>query len=169
VFASAGIQRIVTIAYLLVWTWHEHLRAATLSKRPPQERLVVLIDEIEAHLHPRWQRTIVPALLDTIRMISSEVQVQIVIATHAPLVLASIETDFDPTVDKLFHTDLTDHSVTLDEMPFVKYGDADNWLRSEFFGLRHARSVDAEEAIEEAKALQLNDAVTPEQVAAVNR
>jgi hypothetical protein len=169
VYASAGIKRIVTMAYLLVWTWFEHRRAAELQKRSPQERLVVLIDEVEAHLHPRWQRTIIPALMEAIGIISSAVQVQLVIATHSPLVLASIETLFDFDADKLFHLDLNGSTVRLAELPFVKYGDVDKWLQSGVFGLRHARSLDAENAIEAAKSLQLQENPSIELVAATHR
>jgi predicted ATP-binding protein involved in virulence len=42
---------------------------------------VVLIDEIELHLHPRWQATIVKALTTTFP------NIQFIISTHAPLVV----------------------------------------------------------------------------------
>ena len=67
---SAGIRRIVSIAYLLVWAWNEHKISAALAKRPPQQKMVILIDEMEAHLHPRWQRSVLPALLDVTRICS---------------------------------------------------------------------------------------------------
>src|SRR5439155_13849070 len=61
---SAGVKRIVTIAYLLVWAWSEHQIYSALAKKAPQEKMVILIDEMEAHLHPKWQRVVLPALLD---------------------------------------------------------------------------------------------------------
>jgi hypothetical protein len=153
-YASAGITRIVTLAYMLIWTWREHVRLSTLTRRPPQERLIFLLDEVEAHLHPKWQRVIIPALLDTIRIIESRVQVQLFVATHAPLVLASMETDFDNVQDRVFHVDLAETSVQLSELVFSKYGDVDSWLRSPYFGLREPRSLEAERAIEAAKKVQ---------------
>ncbi|MDD1428361.1 ATP-binding protein, partial [Dolichospermum sp. ST_sed9] len=54
--ASAGMKRILGLAYLLVWTWYEHEKASELTQREPMNKIVLLIDEIESHLHPRWQR-----------------------------------------------------------------------------------------------------------------
>lgn len=48
---------------------------------------VVLIDEIDLHLHPRWQQLVVPSLLSTFPA------VQFVISTHSPQVLTTINED----------------------------------------------------------------------------
>ena len=45
---------------------------------------ILLIDEIELHLHPQWQRTVVAALR------AAFPKLQFVLATHAPAVLASV-------------------------------------------------------------------------------
>jgi hypothetical protein len=50
--APAGLRRILGLAYLVVWAWREHKIAAGLKKRPPRDSLVLLIDEVENHLHP---------------------------------------------------------------------------------------------------------------------
>jgi hypothetical protein len=59
--ASAAMQRIAALGYLLVWSWQEHLRACKTLDTEPADQVVFLVDETEAHLHPRWQRRIVPA------------------------------------------------------------------------------------------------------------
>jgi predicted ATP-binding protein involved in virulence len=46
---------------------------------------VVLIDEIELHLHPKWQRMVIPALLDTFP------KCQFIITTHSPQVLGEVK------------------------------------------------------------------------------
>ena len=61
--ASAGMRRILGLAYLIVWSWREHLAASRLLRRPPVNHIVFMMDEVENHLHPTWQRRIVPALL----------------------------------------------------------------------------------------------------------
>lgn len=159
---SAGIQRIVALAYLLVWAWQEHVRTAESMRREPERTIVLLVDEVEAHLHPFWQRVIVPALMNVARTLSSEVETQLIIATHSPLVLASVEPIFDHDLDSLFHLYLEEDSVRLDEVPFVKRGRVDQWLMSDLFGLKQPRSKLAEETIEAAKNLQLEDAPAKE-------
>jgi hypothetical protein len=151
---SAGIRRVATIAYLLVWAWNEHKVFAALAKRSPQQKMVILIDEMEAHLHPKWQRAVLPALLDVAGMLSTQVEPQMIIATHSPLVLASIETAFTDASDKLFHLNLTNEGrVEFSEVPFVRYGSIDAWLTSDIFALRQARSREGEHALEKAKKL----------------
>ncbi|HEX8494334.1 MAG TPA: AAA family ATPase [Pyrinomonadaceae bacterium] len=169
VHASAGVRRIVTLAYLIVWAWNEHRIYSELARLKPQRRMVVLIDEMEAHLHPLWQRVVLPALLDVGQELSSELQAQFLVATHSPLVMASVEHTFDDDKDSLFHMDLSqDSEVTFKELRFVRYGSVDTWLTSEVFDLRHARSLEAERAIEKAKALQKQKNPNPEDVRVVS-
>lgn len=166
VHCSAGIKRIIALAYVLVWAWYEHLDHTNSIREEPQRSIVLLVDEMEAHLHPLWQRVIVPALLQVVKALSSEVETQILIATHSPLVLASLEPDFDQDIDSLFHLELNleDGSVHLDEVPFIKMGSVDSWLVSDIFGLEQPRSVEAEKAIAEANAIQLEKNPTPKKV-----
>ncbi|MEZ4955198.1 MAG: AAA family ATPase [Saprospiraceae bacterium] len=46
---------------------------------------VVLIDEIDLHLHPKWQRLILPKLIELFP------NVQFVVTTHSPFVVQSVE------------------------------------------------------------------------------
>lgn len=151
--ASAGIRRILALAYLLVWTWTEHREAARLVGEEPTRRMVLLLDEAEAHLHPQWQRRVVPALLHVIDSFAGGLDVQVLLTTHSPLVLASLEPHFDAERDTLHRFVLDDEGrVSLREEPWVKRGDVLDWLVSELFGLEQARSVEAEQAIEVAEA-----------------
>jgi hypothetical protein len=164
VFASAGIQRVVSLAYMIVWMWHEHLQNSSGTGTKPNRRLVLLVDEAEAHLHPRWQRSIIPSVLQVLYTLLGEVTVQVCIATHSPLVLASAEPDFDESRDGLFHLELSNGKVLFNEYPFVRHGSVDAWLVSDIFGLAQARSLEAESAIEKAKGLQLQESPNPEEV-----
>lgn len=157
--ASAGIRRIVALAYLLVWTWQEHLTACALTAAEPTREITFLIDEIDAHLHPRWQRRIVPALLEVTKALTEahEIQVQLIAATHAPLILASLEPMFDEEQDGIAHLELVDGEVVLRTLPWSKQGDVVGWLVSDAFGLRQGRSLDAERAIEAAEAWMRGD------------
>lgn len=163
IHASAGIRRIVALAYLLVWTWQEHLVASQILGEAPCTEVLFLIDEVEAHLHPEWQRRVVPALLGVMEAMTGthKVQTQLVIATHAPLVLASVEPIFDPKRDGLFLLELREGEVALLEQPWAKQGDVVGWLVSQAFGLRQGRSVEAERAIEAAEAWMRDERALP--------
>ncbi|WP_437759983.1 AAA family ATPase [Sorangium sp. So ce1389] len=152
VLASAGMKRILSFAYLLVWTWREHVEAAKLRNTPPERSLVVLVDEVEAHLHPQWQRVILPALLRVSRELEASIETQLFITTHAPLVLASAEPHFDSARDALFLFDLHRADVTVSKSEWKPRGDASAWLTSDVFDLAQARSVEAEKAILDAMA-----------------
>jgi hypothetical protein len=158
--ASAGVKRIVAIAYLLIWAWEEHKTQSRLLRKPVERRMVVLIDELEAHLHPQWQRLILPALTDVCDELDAELRTQFIIGTHSPLVTASMEPLYDDKTDKLFHLSLEkepnfpDRVVILKELPFIRHGRLDRWLTSDVFELSEARSIEAEMAIEDALKLQ---------------
>jgi hypothetical protein len=154
IHASAGMRRIAALAYLVVWAWFEHIASAKLRGSRPAREIIFLVDEIESHLHPQWQRRIVPAMLKVMEVLTGEhdAKVQLITATHSPLVLASVEPFFDPDRDGLFLLDLEDQRVTLREIAWSKQGDVVNWLVSETFGLQQGRSLDAERAIEAAEA-----------------
>ena len=159
VYASSGVRRVATLAYMLVWSWTEHVRASEQLVSDKTRQIVLLFDEIDAHLHPRWQRCLVPALLKVMEILSDvyHPSVQLVVATHSPLVLASVEPLFDEDRDRLFHLDFRDGEVRLDKEPWAKQGDVVNWLVSETFGLRQGRSIEAERAIEAAEAFMRDD------------
>ena len=55
------------------------------ADNPLQEEAVVLVDEIDLHLHPKWQRDLVPTLSKIFP------NVQFIVTTHSPHVLQSME------------------------------------------------------------------------------
>jgi predicted ATP-binding protein involved in virulence len=48
---------------------------------------IVLIDEIELHLHPAWQRKVIPALQQTFP------NIQFLITTHSPQIISEVRTE----------------------------------------------------------------------------
>jgi hypothetical protein len=173
--ASAGTKRIAALAYLLVWTWQEHLRACEIRETKPAREILFLFDEIEAHLHPQWQRRIVRALLDVMEALteSRSILVQMVATTHSPLVLASAEPIFDPEKDAWFDLDLHagNHGgrIELKKRDFVRRGDVSSWLTSEAFDLKEPRSLEAEAAITKALSLAKAPAPSKRQINEVDR
>jgi len=162
--ASAGVRRMLALAYFLVWAWYEHQAAAKLLGKKPENRMVILFDEPETHLHPRWQRTVLPSLLEAINALRGKGASvpQMMIATHSPLVLASIEPIFDEKFDDFIHLALSDGVVQVDQGGWSKQGDVTNWLVSEAFGLDQARSLEAERAIEAAEAFMRGEVALDE-------
>jgi len=151
---SAGVRRITTIAYLLVWAWNEHRIHSSLARKPPQTSIVIMVDEIEAHLHPKWQRVVLPALLDVTNLLSVEMKPQMIVATHSPMILASMEARFSDSADKLFHLYPKNGSdIQMDEVSYDKHGTVDAWLTSDVFELKQPRSQEGEAALEKAKRL----------------
>ena len=55
------------------------------ADNPLHEEAVVLVDEIDLHLHPKWQRDLVPTLSKIFP------NVQFIVTTHSPHVLQSME------------------------------------------------------------------------------
>jgi len=81
---------------------------------------VVLIDEVDLHLHPRWQRAVVPQLQKTFP------NCQLIVTTHSPLLLSNIShknviilEDFQP-VKITPHTFGRDNNSILYELMGVK-------------------------------------------------
>jgi len=151
--ASSGVRRILALAYLLVWTWQEHQRAAELLGQELTPRLIFLIDEVEAHLHPAWQRRVLAALLAVVNQLRAETEVQLLVVTHSPLVMASVEPYFEPATDRWWDLDLIDGAVSLSERPFERQGDANTWLMSQAFDLPSAGSLDRQQALDRARCL----------------
>lgn len=155
VHASEAIRRIAALAYLLVWTWTRHQRAAKARGwKEPFRRMVILVDELEAHLHPKWQRTILPALQEVVRSLHNDARVQLIGVTHSPLLLASMEPLFDATQDRLFtiEPNHAKDSAEVRSIPFLRHGSADAWLVSDVFDLPSTLSIAAEDAIAHAEA-----------------
>lgn len=169
VYTSAGVRRVITLAYLIVWAWEEHKIQSKLIRKKPQKRMVILIDELEAHLHPQWQRVILSALLDVREDLATDLQMQLMVATHSPMIMASVESRFDEKLDKLFlldlvKTDLLTNEIELVQLPFIRQGRIDAWLTSDVFGLGQPRSIEGEQAIQAAKNLQEEDEPNSEDV-----
>ncbi len=172
--ASSGMRRIMALAYFLVWCWSEHQQAAKLLDEPTTNQAVFLVDEVESHLHPQWQRTVVPALLKVMQSLIVGAEVQLLAVTHSPLVMASVEPEFDPNRDAWFDLDLVatqpqvPATVALTQRPFVRLGEVGRWLVSDAFDLASTRSIQAEQALKEAAYLLAQAEVDHERAKALD-
>ena len=81
-YASAGTAgTLLWIRWLALKMFHHYGFAEDWAQQPA----ILLIDEIENHLHPTWQRRVIPALQKHFP------QVQIFATTHSPFVVAGLK------------------------------------------------------------------------------
>jgi predicted ATP-binding protein involved in virulence len=84
------------------------------AEAPQQVEGVVLIDEVDLHLHPRWQRNVLHGLREAFP------KLQFIVSTHSPQVLSSVE---NHQVRRLVGWAIKDHGV------FVEGRDSNAILR----------------------------------------
>ena len=172
-YAPAGVKRMTMLAYLLAWCFSEHQRACKRINQPLSSQIIVLIDEPETHLHPRWQRTVLTSLYNSVLewnpAKSYRPTVQFVVATHAPLVMASMESLFDDKKDALWKMDLVDGEVVIERDLWRKRGDVNRWLRSDVFDLPEATSLEAQKALLDAASLCQQEEPSLDAVKTVNQ
>ena len=97
----------------------------TMWSRPALAEGIVLVDEVGAHLHPRWRMRIVGALRDLLP------RVQFVISTHDPLCLRGVEDGEVVVVRRNAEGEV----VASTDLPPVAGMRIDQLLTSEHFGL----------------------------------
>jgi predicted ATP-binding protein involved in virulence len=113
------------------------------SKNPLAEPAVVLIDEIDLHLHPKWQRD----LLDWLSGLCPNTQ--FIVTTHSPLIVqAGIAKDANIVVCRREG----DHVVIDQSIEAVKGWRADQILTSDLFDIPK-RDKNTEETLERRKEL----------------
>ena len=90
-------------------------------------------------------------------MLQSTLEIQLIMATHSPLVMASLEPLFQESLDRILTLDLQDGELVAKETIDYKNGSANSWLTSDVFDLRRAYSLQAENALLRARSLQLQE------------
>jgi predicted ATPase len=118
---SDGFRSIMALAGDLIWRFIE---AFPESKNPLQEEGVVLIDELDIHLHPTWQRQIAGLLRSTFP------NIQFIMATHSPLVAAGAGED---AITYRFLR--KEGNVEVEHIKNIHTMSVDKILQSEAFGL----------------------------------
>lgn len=123
------------------------------SEDPLAEPAVVLVDEFDLHMHPRWQRESVAFL--TRRFPAT----QFIVTAHSPLVVQSA-----PEVNIALLRREGDHVVIDNDPAAVSTWRIDQILTSELFGLESARSEDVQALLDEhARLLAKRDLSADEQ------
>ncbi|MEH2085902.1 AAA family ATPase [Nostoc sp.] len=83
---------------------------------------VVLIDEIELHLHPKWQREIIPALTRTFP------NCQFIVTTHSPQVLSQVKPEGIYILEKT-------HEGVVAKKPESSFGRDSNRILEDLMGV----------------------------------
>jgi len=108
---------------------------------------VVLIDEIEAHLHPSWQREI-PEWFK-----AHFPKVQFLVTTHSPLVAQAADENGVFLLPSTGDMPREPHALLPEEIEKLRLGHAEKTLLGVAFGLKTSRSKFANEQINNWKEL----------------
>jgi len=109
------------------------------SPRPEEEPAIVLIDEIDAHLHPQWQRRLVALTREHFP------NVQIIASSHSPLLAGAVQHAELRVVAPNERTGEIEARMPLEDVSGQK---AEDILVSSVFSLETTRSVEAEQTIQ---------------------
>ncbi|WP_181360512.1 AAA family ATPase [Variovorax sp. WS11] len=130
---SDGYKSLFAVAVDVMW------RMVETWGNLEDARGVVLIDEVETHLHPRWKMQVMTALRRAMP------QVQFIATTHDPLCLRGM---INGEVQVLVR-DEDDAIFALEDLPNVQGLRADQLLTSDVFGLATTTDPKLEQLIEQ--------------------
>ncbi len=104
---------------------------------------IVLIDEIDLHIHPRWQRTILPTLCTLFP------KIQFIVTTHSDLVAQSVQANF---IKKLYLNE-KDSSVDVANVKFGK-GSSSSFIYDNVFDIKETYDVETESELKQFTKLR---------------
>jgi predicted ATPase len=131
---SDGFRSVIALAGDLIWRL---LQSFPDLDDPTKASGVVLIDELDIHLHPSWQQQIAGWLQEVFP------NLQFFVATHSPLVAAGAGQDA-----LTLRLDMVDSQVKILPIPYTDLAaDVDRTLRSSAFGLQSTYSPPTEQKI----------------------
>lgn len=146
---SQGTQSIIQWVGLLLIGYAEFYNfPKNLEKKPG----VVIIDEIDAHIHPSWQRRILPALSGNFP------KLQIFCSSHSPLVLAGLKAG---QAHLLKRDNKRKVVVSRNETDIIGWS-TDEILRN-FLDITNPTDLQTDEIIERLQELRRKRRLTPKQ------
>ncbi len=140
-------MRSLSLGYRTLIAWMVDLASRLFERYPDSpnplaEPAVVLVDEIDLHLHPKWQRQLIGYLTERFP------NTQFIVTAHSPLVVQSA-TDANIVVLRREG----DHVVIDNDVESIRGWRVDQILTSDLFGLETARPPQIEELLKERTAL----------------
>jgi hypothetical protein len=113
--------------------YHLHI-ASRRGLQLVRNRGIVMVDEIDLHLHPKWQMSAVTDIAKELPCL------QFIVTSHSPLVVGSLQ-----WMNMIVMRNARDYSTSPRRIPHAIHGlDADQVLLTEFFGLRSTRAKSKE-------------------------
>lgn len=132
---SDGFRSIIALVGDLIWRLFQTF--SHLETDPRQASGIVLIDELDIHLHPVWQRLIAKKLRTVFP------NLQFFVATHSPFVAAGAGDDALTLTVKMINGE-----VQIEAVENIAAYDVDYILRSPAFGLVSTHSPATQEKID---------------------
>jgi predicted ATPase len=145
---SAGYQSVVALSTDIISVLLRVWDSARVAEG------IVLIDEIDAHLHPRWKMQIIERLRETFP------RVQFLVTSHEPLTLRGLN---QQEVAVMIRRQRGRVETITEDLPNPKALRVDQLLTSEFFGLSCTLSPELETDFNEYYALLAVRKRTPKQ------
>jgi hypothetical protein len=144
----------LSLGYQSLVAWMVDLAAAMFDRYekfadPLAEPAIVLVDEIDLHLHPKWQR-------DLLRFLTERFSnTQFIATAHSPLVVQAAE-----NANVVLLRREGDHVVIENNPADVRNWRIDQILTSDLYGLPTARPPRLDKLIAERRAILTKPAVT---------
>lgn len=148
---SLGYQSTLTWVLDLCW---QLFTQYPKSNSPRHEPAIVIIDEIDLHLHPHWQWSIMKKLAEWFP------RIQFIGTSHSPLMVQSM-----PDANFEIMQKCENKVEIVSDPEKVRGWRIDQILNSEYFGFNHAWDTKTEELFEERRILLKNKKRTVEQEA----
>jgi len=126
------------------------------SDNPLTEPAVCLVDEIDLHLHPRWQRKIIEFLGDRFK------NTQFIVTAHSPLVVQAAQDANIALLKRVENPDGDDYVEIHNDMEPVGNLRVDQILTSDLYGLESARPPQLDRLLEERQEILAKSELTKE-------
>ncbi len=147
----------LSLGYKTMVAWMVDLAARMFERYPDSdnplaEPAIVLVDEIDLHLHPKWQRKIFDYLSEKFP------KTQFVVTAHSPLVVQSAPKDANIVVLRKEGN----HVIIDNDIKSVRNWRLDQIMSSDLFG-ETARNPEVEKWLDERTTLLQKQSLTPEE------
>ena len=140
--SSGNLYIIQRFIFLLKQMYAVHINHKVPIEEITQIPGLILIDEAENHLHPKWQKVFLNNLLDIFP------NLQVIITTHSPFIVSSVENA------RIFVcTSETDFSTIKEETDFYRNKPIEEILMSPLFNTNNFNSEISELMSERKKAI----------------